>query len=181
MQHHHLCPAVRSPTHPDTAVGSGALDALADRVEAALVGTTPGEWKQIVADDAKLLDIMNQEAAAVDDRIAGLIYVREGGAYGLGKTLLTVNGRRATIDADDANARAIVALHNLAPEIVATLRAREAEIARLTNALGEIAYMRPVGDVDTARSPRKLVERMEKAALRALARPSSTPSDGDGA
>lgn len=38
----------------------------------------------------------------------------------------------------------------------------------LVEALRKIATLRPVGDVDTCKSPRKLVEQMERIAIAAL-------------
>ena len=45
----------------------------------------------------------------------------------------------------------------------------------LVDALGRIAHLRPVGDVNTCKQPKVLVEMMEKIALQALAKARATP------
>lgn len=50
------------------------------------------------------------------------------------------------------------------------------EAARLRAALKRIAYLRPAGDVETAKNTRALVEQIERIALEAL---QSQPSEAD--
>lgn len=45
-----------------------------------------------------------------------------------------------------------------------------AEAPEMAEALRQIAYLRPAGDVDTCKTPRALVKRMEEIALAALAK-----------
>ena len=45
----------------------------------------------------------------------------------------------------------------------------------LVDALGRIAHLRPVGDVNACKQPKMLVKMMEKIALQALAKARATP------
>lgn len=47
---------------------------------------------------------------------------------------------------------------------------REAMFAEMVEALKEIAWLRPKGEVETCKSPRELVRQMEIIALSAIAR-----------
>ena len=98
-------------------------DASLDALDALLGKAVPLPWEQMVADDAEFLRIISEDAAKVEDRVAGLIYSRaDPGAFGKGVTVATMNARRATIDRDKASAALIVAAVNALPGLIATIR-----------------------------------------------------------
>lgn len=101
-------------------------------LERVLAEATPLPWQALVADDEELLTVLQEDACAVADRVAGLIFTKaEPGASGHGQTLATINARRATIKQDRANAALIVAAVNALPALLDLARRAEAAEKRV--------------------------------------------------
>lgn len=98
-------------------------------LERVLAEATPLPWQALVVDDEELLTVLQEDACAITDRVAGLIFTQAvPGANGHGQTLATINARRATLEQDKANAALIVAAVNALPALLAlALRAEAAE------------------------------------------------------
>lgn len=137
---------------------------MTDKIDVAGLRTlvakaTPGPWEQLVADSPDLLAAMQEDAAKVEDRVAGLIFSRaEPGAHGRGVSIATMNARRATLERDLASAALIVAAVNALPALLEAAEAKaglEAERDRYKRGLEEVCnplmYFQRLADAEGAR------------------------------
>lgn len=124
------------------------LNETVERLRGLMSKATPGPWESLVTDSNELLLAMYNDAAKVEDRVAGLIFSGGvPGAFGHGVTIATMNARRKTLDMDEASAALIVEAINSLPALLA-------ERDRLRAALDEIeSLLIPPGNVWTKDQP----------------------------